>query len=88
MTTRRLVSKLLKFKGFLAVSFWWERRGRDFLVAVKPHRNGARCPKCGCRGKIVRTLEPRRWRDVRVKRSGLCIVLEKSVVARMAKRSR
>ena len=66
MTARRLVSKLLKFKGFLAVSFWWERWGRDFVVAVKPHKNGARCPECGRRGKIVRTLTPRRWRDGRV----------------------
>lgn len=66
MTGSRLVSKLLKFKGFLAVSFWWERRGREFVVAVKPHKNGARCPVCGHRGKIVRTLGPRRWRDVRV----------------------
>jgi transposase len=36
------------------------------VVAVKPHKNGTRCPKCGRRGKIVRTLEPRRWRDGRV----------------------
>ena len=66
MTARRLVSKLLRFKGFLAVSFWWERWNRDFVVAVKPHKNGTLCPKCGRRGKIVRTLEPRRWRDGRV----------------------
>jgi len=66
MTARRLLSKLLKFKGFLAVGFWWESRGRDLVVAVKPHKNGGRCPECGHRGKIVRTLAPRRWRDSRV----------------------
>ena len=66
MTVRRVVSKLLKFKGFIAVSFWWERWGRDFVVVVKPHKNGVRCPECGRRGKIVRTLKPRRWRDGRV----------------------
>jgi len=66
MTTVRLVSKLLKFKGFLTVSFWWERWSRNFVVAVKPHKNGARCPECGRRGKIVRTLKPRRWRDGRI----------------------
>lgn len=66
MTAVRLVSKLLKFKDFRAVSFWWERRQGDFLVAVKPYKNGCRCPKCGNRGKIVRTLNPRKWRDGRV----------------------
>jgi transposase len=66
MTARRLLSKLLRFKGFLAVGFWWERWGRDLVVAVKPHKNGARCPRCGRRGKIVRALKPRRWRDGRV----------------------
>ena len=66
MTAVRLVSKLLKFKGFRAVGFWWERRGRDFVVAVKPYKNGCLCPKCGSRGKIVRTLKPRYWRDSRV----------------------
>ena len=66
MTAVRLVSKLLKFKGFRAVGFWWERWGRDFVVAVKPYKNGCLCPKCGNRGKIVRTLKPRYWRDSRV----------------------
>lgn len=66
MTGRRLLSKLLKFKGFRALGFWWESRGRDLVVAVKPHKNGARCPECGHRGKIVRTLAPRRWRDGRI----------------------
>lgn len=66
MTSRRLLSKLLKFKGFLAVGCWWESRGRDLVVAVKPYKNGARCPECGRRGKIVRSLAPRRWRDGRV----------------------
>ena len=29
-------------------------------------QDGSRCPQCGRRGKIVRTMEPRRWRDVRL----------------------
>ena len=67
MTAVRLVSKLLKFKGFRAVSFWFEGRGGgDLVVAVKPHKTGSRCPQCGRRGRIVHTLAPRRWRDVRV----------------------
>ena len=66
MTAVRLVSKLFKFKGFRAVDFWWENRQRDFKVLVKPYKNGCQCPKCGNRGKIVRTLKPRTWRDDRV----------------------
>ncbi len=66
MTAVRLVSKLLKFKGFRAVSFWFENRGRDLVIAVKPHKNGCLCPECGRRGKIVHARPARRWRDVRV----------------------
>lgn len=68
MTAMKLVTKLLRFKGFRAVSLWFEGRGGggDIVVAVKPHKNGCRCPQCGRRGKIVRTMRPRRWRDVRL----------------------
>lgn len=67
MTGMKLVSKLLKFKGFRAVNLWFEGKGvGDIIVAVKPHKNGCRCPQCGRRGKIVRIMQPRRWRDVRV----------------------
>lgn len=67
MTGMKLVSKLLKFKGFKAVSLWFEGRGgRDIVIAVKPHKNGCRCPQCGRRGRIVHTMKPRRWRDVRL----------------------
>ncbi len=67
MTAERLISKLLKFKGFRAVSLWFEGRGGpEIVIVVKPHKTGCRCPECGRRGKIVHTLAPRRWRDVRV----------------------
>ena len=67
MTAMKIVYKLLKFKGFRAVSLWFEGPGGgDIVIAVKPHKTGCRCPQCGRRGKIVRTMEPRRWRDVRV----------------------
>ena len=67
MTPMKLVSKLLKFKGFKAVNVWFEGKGGgDLVVAVKPHKNGCRCPQCGRRGKIVCIMPPRRWRDVRV----------------------
>ena len=68
MTAMKFVSKLLNFKGFRAVSVWFEGRGEEasVVVAVKPQKNGCRCPECGLRGRIVQVLEPRRWRDVRV----------------------
>lgn len=65
MTTNRLLTKLLRLKGLRIVSTWFE--GRDsFVIAVKPHKNGSRCPECGRRGTIIRTLALRRWRDVQV----------------------
>ena len=68
MTGMKFVSKLLKFKGFRAVSVWFEGSGEEaaVVVAVKPQRNGCRCPECGRRGRIVQVLEPRRWRDIRL----------------------
>lgn len=67
MTEMKLVSKLLMFKGFKAVSLGFEGRGKgDIIITVKPHKNGCRCPQCGRRGNIVHTRGPRRWRDVRV----------------------
>ena len=66
MTAVRLLSKLLGFKRFCAVWHRWERRQRDSVVEVKPYQNGCRGPKCGNRGKNVRTLRSRIWRDGRV----------------------
>lgn len=67
MTAVKVVSKLLRFKGFRAVGLWFEGpEGGDLVIAVKPHKTGCRCPQCGRRGRIVQTLAPRRWRDVRV----------------------
>ena len=68
MTAMKFVSKLFKFKGFGAVDVCFEGHGEEaaVVVSVQPHNNGCRCPQCGRRGKIVRVMEPRRWRDVRV----------------------
>ncbi len=68
MTAMKFLSKLFQFKGFRAVDVWFEGCGQEaaVVVSVKPHKNGCRCPQCGRRSKIVRVMEPRRWRDVRV----------------------
>ena len=63
MTESKLLTKLLRFKGFRAVCCWFEGRSR-FIVVVKPYKNGCRCPECGRRGSIVQVLSPRLWRDV------------------------
>jgi transposase len=65
MTINTVLTKLLRFKGLRVRGAWFEGRDR-FVVAVKPYKNGCRCPECGRRGTIVQTLEPRLWRDVQV----------------------
>ena len=65
MTASTLLTKLLRFKGFRAVCWWFGER-RNLTVLVKPHRNGCLCPECGRRGLIVQVLGPRLWRDVPV----------------------
>ncbi len=46
---------------------WFNHRLKEFHLHVKPHKNGAQCPQCGRRGKVVRSMpEQRIWRDVPV----------------------
>lgn len=66
MTANKCIQKLLRFKGLKVVDFVFEGRGR-LLILVKPHKNGCRCPECGRRCRILRTLpDVRWWRDVPV----------------------
>ena len=66
MTGNMVVGKLFRLKDLRVVGFGFEGR-EDFVITVKPHKNGCRCPECGRRGEIVRTMpEPRRWRDIPV----------------------
>ena len=65
MTNGKFISKLLRLVGLRVCDFWFKHRLREFHLHVKPHKNGARCPQCNRRGKIVRTLPQQRiWRDV------------------------
>lgn len=64
MTTGSVVAKLLRFKGLRVVNCWFEGRDR-FVIAVKPYKNGRRCPECNRRCTVVRTMAVREWRDVR-----------------------
>ena len=65
MAGNMVISKLLRFKGFRAVC-WWFYGKTSFTIIVKPQKNGCRCPECGRRGLIVQELEPRLWRDIPV----------------------
>jgi len=67
MSILKFIQKLLRIKGYRVVSFTFHNWCKELWLEVKPHKNGARCPKCNRRGKIIRTLEkPRIWRDVPV----------------------
>lgn len=65
MTAVRLLTQLLRMKGFRATWFEIQPRKKEIHVGVKPHKTGCRCLKCDRRGKIVHILKDcREWRDV------------------------
>ena len=67
MSTLKFIQKPLKIQGFRVVDFTFYNWYKELWLKVKPHKNGACCPKCNRRGKIIRTFEePRVWRDVPV----------------------
>ena len=64
MSESTLLQRLLKFKGFRIVRFWFSEAG-ELMLAVKPHGNGRRCPHCGRRCRLVKSSPmERRWRDL------------------------
>jgi hypothetical protein len=73
MTTNKLIGKLLRFKGLKVIGLITFRKDNQLEIAVKPYKNGCRCPSCGRRGKIVRIRpELRRWRGIEgVLRTGI-----------------
>ena len=55
-------------------NFWFKNREQELHLAVKPYKNGCRCPTCGRRGRIVhQTTDWRRWEDIAV--MGLRVLL-------------
>jgi len=72
MTINRFIRKLLKLKGLCVTSFKFANRNTVLNLWVKPHKNGCLCPYCGRRGRIVRTMMPRMWRDLPV--CGCCVL--------------
>ena len=67
MSILKFIQKLLKIKGYRVTGFTFHNWYQELWLEVKPYKNGARCPKCNRRGKIIRTFkQPRIWRDVPV----------------------
>lgn len=65
MTAERLLTRLLRMKGFRVTWFEICPRKKEIHVGVKPHKTGCRCTECDRRGKIVTVLkECREWRDI------------------------
>jgi transposase len=61
----KLLSKILRLKGMKITRFWFKNRSKELHLAVKPYKNGCRCPECGRRCRIVHhTTELRRWEDL------------------------
>lgn len=67
MSMVKFIERLLKIKAFSVRNYRFKNRYRELWLEVKPHKNGALCPICRKRGRIVHTLEqPRVWRDLPV----------------------
>jgi len=67
MSILKFIQKLLKIKGYRVSGFTFHNWYKELWLEVKPYKNGARCPQCNQRGKIIRTLDnPRIWQDIPV----------------------
>ena len=66
MTAVKTIAKIFKLK-FLKITDVRFARDATLTLAVKPFKNGARCPECGRRGTLVRSRPTaRQWRDLPV----------------------
>jgi transposase len=60
-----LLRKILRLKDLKITHFWFKNRNKELQLAVKPYKNGCRCPQCGRRGRIVRQATGLRcWEDL------------------------
>ncbi len=67
MSIAKFIKRLLKIKDLFVKNCSFKNRYKELWLEVKPNKNGALCPQCQKRGRIVHTLdEPRVWRDVPV----------------------
>ena len=67
MTASKAIAKLLKLNRVLKIVALGYHRDGALMLDVKPFKNGARCPECARRGRLVRTRPvARQWRDLPV----------------------
>jgi transposase len=67
MSIVKFIRTLLKLKGLRVKRFHFSDYSKKLWLSVKPHKNGALCPICSRRCKIIRTLgKERSWRDLPV----------------------
>ena len=67
MSNLKLLSKILRLQSLKIMEFWFKNGEQELHLAVKPYKNGCRCPTCGRRGRIVhQTTAWRRWEDIAV----------------------
>ena len=67
MSNLKLLSKILRLQSLKITDFWFKNREQELHLAVKPYKNGCRCPTCGRRGRILhQTTAWRRWEDIAV----------------------
>jgi len=64
MTGSKLLSRLLRMKGFKVTWFAVLEDHGVLHLGVKPHKTGCCCPICGRRGTIITRTEVRQWEDV------------------------
>lgn len=67
VTNSKLLGRMLRLKVLKISDFEFRNRDRELHLAVKPYKNGCRCPHCGRRGRIVHLgSEARRWEDATI----------------------
>lgn len=67
MNNAKLLSTLLHLKELKITGFEFGNRGKELHLAVKPYKNGCRCPHCQRRCRIARqATQCRRWDDLTV----------------------
>ena len=65
MSNLKLLCKILHLKDMKITHFDFKHRDKELHLAVKPYKNGCRCPHCGRRGRMVwQAAAPRRWEDL------------------------
>src|ERR1700737_847962 len=67
VTNAKLLSKMLRLKALKITDFQFKQRDKELHLALKPYKNGCRCPHCERRGRIVHQgNEARVWEDVAI----------------------